>query len=105
MPNYFIDPKGLKPKEIAPGTEIRVAYGDKIMLSFVEIRPGSVVPANPLARSVERRTATRNTTLITAITSPCVCSGRAAIRSTRTSRVRVIYGSHRTEREWQRAPG
>ncbi len=44
MPNYFIDPKGLKPKEIAPGTEIRVAYGDKIMLSFVEIGPGSVVP-------------------------------------------------------------
>ena len=44
MSKYFIEPKTLKPKEIAPGTEIRVAYGDKIMLSFVEIKPGSVVP-------------------------------------------------------------
>ena len=44
MSTYFIDPKELKGKEIAPGTEIRVAYGDKIMLSFVEIKPGGVVP-------------------------------------------------------------
>jgi quercetin dioxygenase-like cupin family protein len=44
MSQYFIDPKGLKGKEIAPGTEVRVAYGDKIMLSFVEIKAGGVVP-------------------------------------------------------------
>ncbi len=44
MPQYFIDPKTLPSKEIAPGTQIRVAYGDKIMLSFVEIKPGSLVP-------------------------------------------------------------
>jgi quercetin dioxygenase-like cupin family protein len=44
MSKYFIDPKGLKGKEIAPGTEIRVAYGERIMLSFVEIKAGGVVP-------------------------------------------------------------
>jgi quercetin dioxygenase-like cupin family protein len=44
MSQYFIDPKALKGKVIAPGTEIRVAYGDKIMLSFVEVKPGGVVP-------------------------------------------------------------
>ncbi len=44
MSRYFIDPKALPAKEIAPGAEIRVASGDKIMLSFVEITPGGVVP-------------------------------------------------------------
>jgi quercetin dioxygenase-like cupin family protein len=44
MSKYFFEPKGLKAKEIAPGTEIRVTYGEKLMLSFVEIKPGSVVP-------------------------------------------------------------
>ena len=44
MSQYFIDPKALTPREIAPGTQIRVACGDKIMLSFVEVQPGAVVP-------------------------------------------------------------
>ncbi|MBI4573213.1 MAG: cupin domain-containing protein [candidate division NC10 bacterium] len=44
MSQYFIDPQALQPKEIAPGAEIRVASGDKIMLSFVEIKPGGVIP-------------------------------------------------------------
>ncbi len=44
MSRYFIDPSTLPTKEIAPGAEIRVASGDKIMLSFVEIKPGGVVP-------------------------------------------------------------
>ena len=44
MSQYFIDPKALKGKTIAPGTEIQIAYGDKIMLSFVEVKPGGVVP-------------------------------------------------------------
>jgi quercetin dioxygenase-like cupin family protein len=44
MASYFIDPKALVPKEIAPGSEIRVAWGEKLMLSFVRIEPGSVVP-------------------------------------------------------------
>jgi quercetin dioxygenase-like cupin family protein len=44
MSQYFIDPKALKGKLIAPGTEIRVACGEKIMLSFVEVKPDGVVP-------------------------------------------------------------
>ncbi len=44
MSKYFIDPKGLPGKGIAPGSEIRVAYGAKIMLSFVSIQPGAVIP-------------------------------------------------------------
>jgi quercetin dioxygenase-like cupin family protein len=44
MSGCFIDPKELPGKEIAPGGQIRVAYGDKIMLSFVEIQPGGVIP-------------------------------------------------------------
>jgi len=41
MSKYFIDPKVLPGKGIAPGSEIRVAYGAKIMLSFVSIQPGA----------------------------------------------------------------
>src|SRR5574341_241673 len=44
MAGYFIDPKELKTKEIAPGAEIKVACGDKIMLSFVDVKPGTVIP-------------------------------------------------------------
>jgi quercetin dioxygenase-like cupin family protein len=44
MSSYFIDPKALPGKEIAPGTQIKVAYGEKIMFSFVDVKPGSVVP-------------------------------------------------------------
>jgi len=44
MSRYFIDPKAIPAKSIAPGTEIRVACGDKMMLSFVEIKPGGMVP-------------------------------------------------------------
>jgi quercetin dioxygenase-like cupin family protein len=44
MSQYFIDPKALKGRTIAPGTEIQVVSGDKIMLSFVEVKPGGVVP-------------------------------------------------------------
>jgi quercetin dioxygenase-like cupin family protein len=44
MSKYFIEPRALPGKGIAPGSEIRVAYGDKIMLSFVSIQPGAVIP-------------------------------------------------------------
>jgi quercetin dioxygenase-like cupin family protein len=44
MAGHFIDPATLSPKAISPGTEIRVAWGDKIMLSFVRIAPGGIVP-------------------------------------------------------------
>ena len=46
MSTYFVVPKELKGKEIAPGIEIRVACGDKIMLSFVALKPGGVVPVH-----------------------------------------------------------
>lgn len=42
--SHFIDPDSLPMKPIAPGTEIRVAYGAHLMLSFVRIAPGGVVP-------------------------------------------------------------
>jgi quercetin dioxygenase-like cupin family protein len=44
MSKYFIDPNILPGKGIAPGSEIRVAFGAKIMLSFVSIQPGAVIP-------------------------------------------------------------
>jgi len=44
MSQYFIDPNELPVKGIAPGTNIQVAFGDRIMLSFVKVAPGSVVP-------------------------------------------------------------
>ncbi len=44
MSTYFIDPQALPGRGIAPGSEIRVAYGAKIMLSFVSIQPRAVIP-------------------------------------------------------------
>jgi quercetin dioxygenase-like cupin family protein len=44
MSGYFINPEDLPTKEIGPGAEIRVAYGEQIMLSFVRIAAGAVVP-------------------------------------------------------------
>lgn len=44
MGSYFIDPERLPAKAIAPGTDIRAAWGERIMLSFVELKPGGAVP-------------------------------------------------------------
>jgi quercetin dioxygenase-like cupin family protein len=44
MSGYFIDPEELPAKDIAPGAQIRVAYGERIMLSFVRIAAGATVP-------------------------------------------------------------
>ncbi len=46
MDGFFIDPEGLPGKEIAPGSRIRVACGERIMLSFVRIQPGGVIPSH-----------------------------------------------------------
>jgi quercetin dioxygenase-like cupin family protein len=46
MSGYFIDPEELPAKEIVPGAELRVAYGEHLMLSFVRLAPGSVVPSH-----------------------------------------------------------
>jgi quercetin dioxygenase-like cupin family protein len=44
MASHFIDPEKLPGKSISPGTQIRVAWGEKIMLSFVTIEAGGQVP-------------------------------------------------------------
>ncbi len=40
----FIDRTSMHKKELVPGTTASLAWGEKIMLSLVEIGPGSVVP-------------------------------------------------------------
>ncbi|MDA2929803.1 cupin domain-containing protein [Acidobacteria bacterium AH-259-O06] len=40
----FIDLSKIKPQEIFPGTRIRAPYGEKLMLSYVEIDEGAEVP-------------------------------------------------------------
>lgn len=44
MAPYFIDPDTLPGKPLAPGIELRVAWGQHLMLSFVRLDPGGVVP-------------------------------------------------------------
>ena len=41
---YFYNPSNMRKKELAPGTTTSLAWGEKIMLSLVEIGPGWVVP-------------------------------------------------------------
>ncbi|RMF93460.1 MAG: cupin domain-containing protein [Nitrospinota bacterium] len=41
---YFIDPSELEAKELFPGVTMRAAWGEKIMLSFIDLGPHSVVP-------------------------------------------------------------
>jgi quercetin dioxygenase-like cupin family protein len=44
MAEQFIDWSGLSAKAIAPGAKIRTAWGERIMLSYVELAPGGKVP-------------------------------------------------------------
>lgn len=41
---YFFDPAEIQRRELAPGVMLRTLWGDKIMMSLVEIEPGGVVP-------------------------------------------------------------
>jgi len=41
---YFYDPSEVKRRELAPGVTLRTMWGDKIMMSIVEIAPNAVVP-------------------------------------------------------------
>ena len=41
---YFYNQSNMRKKELVPGTTASLAWGEKIMLSLVEIGPGSVVP-------------------------------------------------------------
>ena len=40
----FYDPATLKSKEIAPGAWIKPLWGEKVMMSLVEVAPGAVMP-------------------------------------------------------------
>ncbi len=41
---YFHDPSEIQRKDLAPGVTLRPMWGDKIMMSMVEIAPNAVVP-------------------------------------------------------------
>jgi quercetin dioxygenase-like cupin family protein len=43
---YFYDPSEVERREMAPGVNLRTMWGDKIMMSLVEIAPGAVVPSH-----------------------------------------------------------
>ena len=42
--SHFYDSTEVKRKEIAPGVNIRTMWGEKVMMSMVEIAPHAVVP-------------------------------------------------------------
>ncbi len=44
FPGVFIDPEKLPVKQLFPGIAIRLAWGEKVMLSLVTLEPGGVVP-------------------------------------------------------------
>jgi quercetin dioxygenase-like cupin family protein len=44
MASCFIDPDVLPAKTLAPGVQLRAAWGEHLMLSFVRLAPGGVVP-------------------------------------------------------------
>ena len=43
---FVFDPSQLKRRELAPGVTLRTVWGDKVMMSLVEIAPGAVVPTH-----------------------------------------------------------
>ena len=43
---HFIDLKETLKKQLAPGVRLNLAWGDSLMLSLVELEPGSVVPVH-----------------------------------------------------------
>lgn len=43
---YFYDPSEIKRRELAPGVMLRTMWGDKTMMSVVEIAPKAVVPSH-----------------------------------------------------------
>ncbi len=42
--DYFVDPSEVGRRELAQGVTLRTMWGDKIMMSMVEIAPNAVVP-------------------------------------------------------------
>jgi len=43
---FFINPSELNRREVVPGVNLRTMWGDKIMMSMVEIAPGARMPAH-----------------------------------------------------------
>ena len=43
---YFVDPAEVERRELAPGVTLRTMWGEKIMMSLVEIAPGAEVPTH-----------------------------------------------------------
>ena len=42
---YFFDPSEVERRELVPGLSLRTMWGDKVMMSLVEIAPRAVLPA------------------------------------------------------------
>ena len=42
--SYFHDSAAITRKEVVPGVFLRTMWGDKIMMSLVEVSPGAVMP-------------------------------------------------------------
>ena len=42
----FIDPTKIERRELVPGITLRIMWGDKVMMSMVEIAPHAVLPAH-----------------------------------------------------------
>ena len=43
---YFYDPSEIERKELVPGLTLRPMWGEKVMMSFIEIAPGCVLPVH-----------------------------------------------------------
>lgn len=43
---HFFKPADIPPHELAPGVRLRTMWGEKIMLSVVDLKPEAVVPAH-----------------------------------------------------------
>jgi quercetin dioxygenase-like cupin family protein len=41
---YYFDVDAVTPKQLVEGAQIKVIYGEKIMMSFVDLDPGAAVP-------------------------------------------------------------
>jgi quercetin dioxygenase-like cupin family protein len=41
---YFFDPSEVERRELVPGLSLRTMWGDKVMMSLVEIAPRAVLP-------------------------------------------------------------
>ena len=42
--SYFHDSSAINRREVAPGVVLRTMWGEKVMMSLVEVAPGAVMP-------------------------------------------------------------